>query len=86
MILISTVIKTNNTISAARTAIFCASAFIITTVTVCSLWLQLILTVAFRKYSNLLLKAIVQHFAKYSYLLSCRELDEKTDTTLVSVF
>ncbi len=27
----------------------------------------------------------VSHFEKYAYLLSCRELDKETDTTLISV-
>ncbi len=28
------------------------------------------------------IKGIVQHFMRYAYLFSCRELEEKIDTTL----
>ncbi len=34
--------------------------------------------------SMLMFKEEVQHFRNYAYLLSDEELDEKTDTTLVS--
>lgn len=35
-------------------------------------------------FSSLMFRGIVQHFGKFAYLLSCWDIDKKTDTTVMA--